>query len=312
MLQQEVDRLFDRQQANWPALRDSYTKLGQTEKKTLHFPSCRMEAIFNPDRMRSTAAKTDARSIRERPCFLCQPNRPVEQEGIDYKGEYTIIVNPFPIFSRHFTIPANLHTPQRIEEKRLEDMLSLAQELPRYTIFYNGPAAGASAPDHFHFQAGERKVMPVEDEINRDTEILFESDGICIKNRKNYIRHLFIIEGTQKEKVITAILQVLDCLGRTIPLTPEPMVNLMAFYQNGQWTVCLFPRKKHRPAQFFEEGESQFIFSPGTVDMGGMLILPREKDFRKITEELTENMFKQLIFNTQEFDNVKSLIRNIG
>ena len=87
--------------------------------------------------------------------LLCPANLPPVQKGIPFGGHYNILVNPFPIFPRHLTVPELAHTPQRIAT-RFTDMLELAEALTDYIIFYNGPKCGASAPDHAHFQAGNK------------------------------------------------------------------------------------------------------------------------------------------------------------
>ena len=63
----------------------------------------------------------------------------------------------------------------------------------------------------------------------------------------------------------------------------EPMVNLLCTFINGKWILHLFPRKLHRPAQYFAEGKDQLLISPASVDFGGVFITPRHEDFDKIT-----------------------------
>lgn len=147
------------QRAEWPLAARNFDALDGVEVRSIAMPGMDIKVQFNPARIVSSGAKVDARSLAERPCFLCGKNRPAEQRGIDWRG-YTVLVNPFPIFPRHLTIPAVGHTPQRIQG-RVADMLALAAELPGYTVFYNGPRCGASAPDHMHFQAGNSDFLPI-------------------------------------------------------------------------------------------------------------------------------------------------------
>jgi ATP adenylyltransferase/5',5'''-P-1,P-4-tetraphosphate phosphorylase II len=262
-LLQAVNRLFNEQLKNWELAKNNYAALKQVKVRTLDVNGCRYNVQFNPARMISSAAKVDAQSIRERKCFLCAANRPPEQKGILFNGQYTILVNPYPIFPRHLTIPALEHTPQLIAS-RFGDMLDLAQQLAGYTVFYNGPKCGASAPDHFHFQAGNKGFLPIEN--NREWG--------------NAIR----IESENKQDILARFRQIYNAL----PLQPddtEPMLNILAWYGNGKWTVCLFPRKKHRPACYFAEADDNLLISPASVDLGGVLITPLEKDFEKITAE---------------------------
>jgi hypothetical protein len=72
----------------------------------------------------------------------------------------------------------------------------------------------------------------------------------------------------------------------SLPLQPdddEPMLNILTWYENGRWTTCLSPRKKHRPACYSAEGDANLIVTPASVELGGVFITPLEKDFMKIT-----------------------------
>jgi hypothetical protein len=256
-----VRRLFDEQLANWKLAGENYKALEQVETKILFVDEREYKVQFNLARLISSAAKVDAQSIRERKCFLCVENRPPEQKGILFNERYTILVNPYPIFPRHLTIPATEHTPQRIAP-RFGDMLDLAQQLDDYIVFYNGPKCGASAPDHFHFQAGNKGFLPIEKE----------------KSWFNYIR----IESDIKQEIVALFQVICDKL----PLQSgddEPMMNILAWYESGKWVVCIFPRKKHRPACYGAEGDTNLLISPASVDLGGVFITPLEKDFLKIT-----------------------------
>ena len=76
------------------------------------------------------------------------------------------IVQPHPIFPQHFTIPTRKHTPQLILPQ-WNDFLELTRRLAPFTVFYNGPRSGASAPDHAHFQAVTRGIMPLDEEVSQ-------------------------------------------------------------------------------------------------------------------------------------------------
>ena len=258
-----VNQLFDEQLSNWELARNRYKALEQVKTKTLVVCGLEYKVQFNPARIISSAAKVDAQSIRERKCFLCAENRPAEQNGIAFKGRYTILVNPYPIFPRHLTIPSIEHTPQLIAS-RFEDMLDLAQQLDDYIVFYNGPKCGASAPDHFHFQAGNKGFLPIE------------------KNRSMY--NMICIESNNKEDLLDRFRQVYDAMEQK-PKGNEPMMNILAWYETDKWIVCIFPRKKHRPSCYSAKGEANLLISPAAVDLGGVFITPLEKDFEKITAE---------------------------
>jgi len=261
--QAAIRQLFDLQLMNWELARENYRALRQVEVKTLFVDGYEFKIQFNPARIISSAAKVDAQSIKERKCFLCEENRPAEQKGILFSERYTLLINPYPIFPRHLTIPAIEHTPQRIAI-RFGNMLDLAQQLDDYVVFYNGPKCGASAPDHFHFQAGNKGFLPIEK----------------AKNWFNTIR----LESENKQEIIDRFQQVYS----TLPLKSgddEPMMNILAWYESGKWIVCIFPRKKHRPACYFAEGDANLLISPAAIDLGGVFIIPLGKDFLKITSK---------------------------
>ena len=167
----QIEEFIAAQCAEWPLAGRNFEALKGVEVRYVELPDRHIKVQFNPARIVSSGAKVDARSLAERPCFLCDANRPSEQRGIEWgDGRYTILVNPFPIFPRHLTIPAAEHTPQRITG-RVADMLRLASELEGYTVFYNGPRCGASAPDHMHFQAGNSDFLTISESL----------DGACLR-----------------------------------------------------------------------------------------------------------------------------------
>jgi ATP adenylyltransferase/5',5'''-P-1,P-4-tetraphosphate phosphorylase II len=272
MIENSVQNLFSDQLATWELAANNYKALSQVKIKTVEVGEHTYKVQFNPARITSSAAKVDAQSIQARPCFLCATHRPAFQKSIPFNGQYEILVNPYPIFPRHLTIPAVEHTPQRIAG-RFEDMLDLAQQLDDYVIFYNGPQCGASAPDHFHFQAGNKGFLPIENDRNFPNSIRIESD-----NKKAIIdsfRHTYNALKLHSEDA-------------------EPMMNLLTWYDSGQWIVCIFPRKKHRPACYFAEGDKNILISPASVDMGGVFITPLEKDFDKITSEDIQTIIEEI------------------
>ncbi|MDR2682707.1 MAG: DUF4922 domain-containing protein [Dysgonamonadaceae bacterium] len=274
-LKEEVRRLFESQLNDWALASANYKALEQVRVKTLDVDGRSYHVQYNPARITSSAAKVDARSIRERPCFLCGANRPPEQKGIPFQERYTLLVNPYPIFPRHLTVPALEHTPQRIAS-RFGDMLDLARQLDDFVVFYNGPKCGASAPDHFHFQAGNKGFLPIENDRNWKT-LRLESDS--------------------RQEMLARFQHAYNAL----PLPPgddEPMLNLLTWYAGGQWTTCLFPRKKHRPACYSAEGDANLLVSPASVDMGGVFITPLEKDFEKITARDIAAILNEVNSNT--------------
>jgi len=312
-LSERVRLLIRKQKADWPLLRQNYAGLDKTESKSFSFGEFQIVAQFNPPRIRSSAAKTDEQSIRRRACFLCEGNRPKEQRGIDVNGKYTILVNPFPIFPEHLTIPLNEHLPQNIEPY-FPDMLQLSLQLPGFTIFYNGPQCGASAPDHFHFQAGTRKIMPVDLEIEKILtlygELLLKDEWTTIQAvGKEYLRKFIFLSSTSETETAQHFLHILGIL-KERGQEEEPMMNILSDYEKGRWRVIIFPRDKQRPWQFFAEGDKQILMSPASVEFGGFSILPGKEDFDKLSKDDLNDIFSQVTINDTDFDQVKKKIKN--
>lgn len=307
----EINCLFEEQIRHWETVAQRFRALEQVKRRTIAYPHCSVLLTYNPCRRGSSTAQVDSQSIQERPCFLCQSHRPVEQKSVSW-NRYDISINPYPIFGRHFTIIDKHHQPQLLSPERIEEMLLLVRDLTEYTIFYNGPGCGASAPDHFHFQAGNRNYMPIEKETECGAKILCASSQLEIKYKSDELRNTIQIEGTSLPVLTMAIAKVCQFIGQVIPAQPEPMFNLLTMFSGNRWRCCIFPRKAHRPAQFFEKGEARIVFSPGTVDFGGVLTLTEERDFNRIDGETIKDMFSQLSFNQDEFSTLKTLIQHSG
>ncbi|MCX6302219.1 MAG: DUF4922 domain-containing protein [Bacteroidia bacterium] len=301
MFSNKINRLFTTQLREWELAKVNYGQLEKVKTKKLDFGNFEVFVQFNPERIRSSAANVDTKSIEARPCFLCEKNRPPEQRGVLFGNNLTVLVNPFPIFTRHITIPSELHTDQRIRNN-FNTMLSLAKALPQFTIFYNGPQCGASAPDHFHFQAGNSGFMPIEKDFRngRLAQQLSENRGIEIWKWTRYLRGIITLKGYNMEKLAKAFDSIYDRFAEVQSDRPEPMLNILAGHSSSGWIIHIIPRKQHRPTQFFDGGNDQILLSPAAVDLGGVIITPREEDFTKITKEDVEDIFGQVCFKENE------------
>jgi hypothetical protein len=81
------------------------------------------------------------------------------------------------------------------------------------------------------------------------------------------------------------------------------MMNILAYFQTGKWIIHLIPRKLHRPSQFYANGNDQILLSPASVDLGGVLITPREEDFIKMTVNDLKDILRQVCMSdTQVLD----------
>ena len=295
-LNNQVKSLFDEQVANWELARRNFAGLETVQTKTFNFGDFDIKVQFNPARIVSSGAKVDAKTIAERKCFLCSENLPAEQKGIE-TGNYTILVNPFPIFPEHFTIPHSEHIQQQIKPF-FGDMLELARAMDDYLIFYNGPKCGASAPDHMHFQAGTKDFLPLINDYKRlkatHTDVLVENEEYKLFSMKNYLRTIYCIESQN----VQAAKHVFNSLYTNLQQsnTEEPMMNVVCSFENDTWYTFVLPRKEFRPWQYTAEGDQQLMVSPATVEMCGIFITPIEKHFEKITKEDVKSILEQVSF----------------
>lgn len=273
-IQAQINDLFESQRREWKSLDEAVKQLNFIKQKTYNWGSDVSVAIqFNPARITSASANVDKKHIEQRPCFLCADNRPSEQRGLTFLKKYIILANPAPILKNHLTVALHSHVPQRIR-KKIGDTLTLAESLPDYIVFYNGPKCGASAPDHFHLQAGLK------------SDVLLQGE--------NDLRSCLIIESDSKQEAEERFEDVYQYLHSRQPAEEEPMLNLIAFTENNRYVLHVFPRKAHRPHQYFLTGKQQLLVSPGALDMAGLIIVPREEDFEKITKQDVEDIYSQV------------------
>lgn len=300
----QANDLFHSQLNEWELAKTNFDALQRVETKEFDFSDFIIKVQFNPARIQSSAAKVDAKSIQERKCFLCPDNLPVVQKGIPFGSGYQVLVNPFPIFPEHFTIPTFQHTDQLILD-RYGDMLDLSKAMDNYTIFYNGPKCGASAPDHAHFQAGIKGFLPIENDIKKvkGGELLYQSDALSVYSIKNYLRNGFLLEAELKEDSFEYFQKIYNLLELKKD-DKEPMMNILTWYETGKWYSVIFPREKHRPDCFYAEGEDNLLISPASVDLGGVFITPLEKDFRKITKEDIKDILKEICISDEKVQSV--------
>ncbi len=313
-LAKEASLLLAEQKKDWDILAKGYSDLNLVKVKTFSYNKFKIKVQFNPGRITSSSAKTDSKSIKSRQCFLCKENLPKVQRGINFIDKYSILCNPFPIFPEHFTIPKITHEPQLLYDN-FDDMLELTKVLSdKYTVFYNGPQCGASAPDHMHFQAGSKNFMPIDTEydelIKNKSSYIFNHKELKIFAAKNYLRNFIGIEGSNKEEIIKSFNLCYKIIHSFDNKNEEPMINIISSYIDGKWRIIILPREKHRPEQYFAEGEKNILLSPASVDMGGILITPLEKDFNKISIDDITDILRQVSINDDKFEQIIKTIKN--
>lgn len=285
-----LEELFERQARSWPQLAKGIEGLARAQTRTVRIDWFDILIRHIPHRAGSTTAAVDRESVAKRPCFLCARNLPPEEEGVQFDEDFTIYCNPFPIVDHHLTIAHREHGSQRIANQ-FGNMLDLAAALPGYFVIYNGPECGASAPDHMHFQAGSRRMLPIE----KDTAGL---TGVTVPN---YGRNVFLFRGGDRSALIDRMDRAIDLLAETTGKRAEPLVNIAVVHDSGAWVTYLFPRGKHRPA-LFHTGE--LTVSPASIDLCGILVVPLAHDFERITSDAIVTIFREVTLPDGQFREV--------
>ena len=287
-----ISRFFNRQLEVWTDARHRFRDLKHVETRQF---SDQLKLQWNPARIVSTGAKIDKKTLGERPCFLCDKNRPKEQMSKQIDEKFHLLVNPFPILPVHFTIPARKHQPQLIYKNygEMHRFISLHSDL---MVFYNGPKCGASAPDHLHFQAGTNGILPLQtnwQRLSRNlTDIISLNDEEKISVVRDFIVPAFVIISKSAESDEALFRRLYKAMPQRGDET-EPMMNIISWRKGEEFISVVIPREKHRPEAYFAEGDAQFVVSPGALDMSGLIITPREKDFRKLTEEKALSLLQE-------------------
>ena len=308
----------------WPEAAAAYRALKEVRTRKVHIRGLDVVLQHNPARKASAVADVRDGKVGPRKCFLCGENRPQVQAGIPFDGrkgrKYTILVNPFPIFSRHFTVASDSHEPQTILN-RLVDMADMAHHFPDYTVFYNGPRCGASAPDHLHFQMCPRGVLPLEVYADKVLDEGRLQPIASVKEAKLYqcqvfADGVFFLSARTSKSLARLFYRLMDCVS-----PGEPMMNVIAWYKpyadgdvrppgnthglaGFEYRLIVALRGAHRPHHFFSEGDDRLEVSPGAVDMAGLIILHRAEDFDKMTPELLGGVLREVSISDDGQDRV--------
>ena len=303
-----ISRFFNRQLEMWEDARHRFRDLKHVEVRQL---SDQLKVQFNPARIVSTGAKIDKHTLGERPCFLCERNRPKEQMTKQIDDHFQLLVNPFPILPVHFTIPATKHQPQSIYRHygEMHRLLSLHSEL---MVFYNGPKCGASAPDHLHFQAGTSGVLPLQtnwQRLSRNlTDVISLTDEEKISVLRDFLVPAFVIISKSEDSDE----ELFHRLYRSMPMRgdeSEPMMNIIAWRKGDEFISVVIPREKHRPDAYFAEGEAQMMVSPGALDMAGLIITPREEDFSKLNLDKATALLRECGISAEKMEAIVSNLK---
>ena len=303
-----ISRFFNRQLEMWEDARHRFRDLKHVEVRQL---SDQLKVQFNPARIVSTGAKIDKHTLGERPCFLCERNRPKEQMTKQIDDHFQLLVNPFPILPVHFTIPATKHQPQSIYRHygEMHRLLSLHSEL---MVFYNGPKCGASAPDHLHFQAGTSGVLPLQTNWQRLSRNLSDVISLNDEEKISVLRDFLVPAFVIISKSEDSDEELFHRLYRSMPMRgdeSEPMMNIIAWRKGDEFISVVIPREKHRPDAYFAEGEAQMMVSPGALDMAGLIITPREEDFSKINLDKATALLRECGISAEKMEAIVSNLK---
>jgi hypothetical protein len=291
--------LFSEQLEQWPQLKTAYEALRQTRERGIACNGFTVRLHFNPLRAKSTTAKIDNKSIAARPCFLCSDNLPEEQRGILYLNKYRILCNPMPAFKYHVTVAAVEHCPQSIEGNS-ETLFRLIDDLGSgWTVLYNGPKCGASAPDHNHFQAIPSGLLPIEDELRS-----FGPSGLNVFTTDNprsvdgLGRSVILLKGNDRGVLQTSFENALKLLKRRTSSETEPMINVAGRKYGDEFNVFVFPRSKHRAESYYLTGDEKITVSPAVIEMCGVIVTPVERDFERLTAKEVQEIYREVSLRT--------------
>ena len=301
-----AEQLIKIQLDDWIELAEEYKRLNRVKTKIFLFDDFQIKLQYNPGRLKSTSAEVSDAVIKKRSCFLCADNLPSQQKGIKLLDKYILLCNPYPVFPHHFTIAAINHHQQEIKSSFNELLLLGKIFSKKYSLIYNGPKCGASAPDHLHFQAGTKQQMSIENDfqymVKKYGEQVVNDEKISIVAIKDGLRRFIGFETKDENILSSAFDQFFKTYKEIISEESEPMMNIICSYEKEfGWRVIVFLRSKHRPSHYFLDYDKKFMVSPAAIDLGGLCIIPIEKDFIRIDKETLVDMFKEVSLQNGEY-----------
>ena len=295
---EELNDFIEAQLEVWDEARERYHNLGKTERKRFKIGDFEGFFQFNPARIVSTGAKIDNGALRERACFLCPENRPDCQVSLPVAEGWDFLLNPFPIFPVHFTIASRLHVPQR---NFPFDAILFADRFPELAVFFNGSKAGASAPDHCHLQAVLKSELPL-------VRFIEENHPVSEPGIKSSLEYDKRLPFTVYSAVVPPTAEGEGILRKMASITgsdektgvPDPGLRNIVVWKDsatGLLRMSVIPRKAHRPSCYFEPEDKKILVSPGTIDMCGIVVVPRRGDFERLDDSTIEKIFSEVAFS---------------
>ncbi len=315
----EIQKFVNDQLSCWPLACANFRALKGVKTKKLTVGGLEVTVQHNPARMISSAAKLDKASVAERPCFFC--NRFPEQTFIRFDGrkgkKYDILLNPYPIFPDHLVIAMTRHCDQSIRQRYI-DILDLSRKYQAYTFFYNGPHSGASAPDHHHFQAAPRGLMPLEADVRSmlaevrassaksadpsspvpELTYIASAQDARLYHYNKFVNGVFVLRAATSKSAAKLFYRLLDCAD-TPEGESEPLFNLISWYEGGEYCSIVVFRTAHRSHHYFSDGPDHLTMSPGCADMGGCFIAPVPEDFEKLDAALLTEVLDEVTLSRE-------------
>lgn len=313
----DIEKFIRDQLSVWPLAATNFRLVKTAQYKEFTLGSQKVTVQMNPCRIASSTAEIDPAVISARKCFLCPENRPKEQFHLKYEGKkgrgYNIQVNPYPIFRNHLVIARDLHLPQTIWH-HFPDMLLFSRMYPEYTVYYNGPVSGASAPDHLHFQACPRNVLPVVNSVDafldNPGEVMASVQDATLYKYEGYARGIYALKATTQKSMAKLTYRLLECSPRKEGEN-EPRFNLYCWYKNGEFRTMVALRSEFRSHHYASTGKDHLTMSPGAAEMAGFFVAPVPEDFEKIDAALLSEMIDEVSISDEEEKMVQwRLVRN--
>jgi len=301
-----IEKFIKDQLSVWPLAAANFRAVKTAKYRYFNIGGLECGVQLNPCRITSSTAEIDEQSIKARKCFLCAENRPKEQFHIAYEGKknrnYRIQINPYPVTKNHLVVVRREHIPQTIWH-HFPDMLLFTRTYPEFAVFYNGPFSGASAPDHLHFQACPRGILPLQraaDEfLDTAKNPLAKVQDASLYKFNGFTRGVYVFKATTQKSMAKLFYRLLECSPRREGES-EPRFNLFSWYKDGEFRTAVVLRSELRSHHYYAEGEEHLTMSPGAADMAGFFIAPREEDFNKITSEMLSKMVDEVSISAED------------
>ena len=108
-----------------------------------------------------------------------------------------------------------------------------------------------------------------------------------------------ILDSDRSQDLSVLFQQIVSVMRNILAVKEEPPLNIIFTYSDSRWRIIIIPRTKHRPEVYFKEGDDKILISPASVDIGGLVITPMEKDFLRVDAAMIQTIFWEVSFNQE-------------